>query len=330
MATPVIDKAYFRAKPMVYFRDFVIAMAIFVAAFAWGMQVDGPMIVVPYLLAMAFFYRAGIFAHEIVHQERDPRMRLFYWVWQLTCGAIMFMPSSRFYGPHQTHHADGIFRTKEDPQYPLVRSNPRLMMFFLLVLPFATPVFAFLQALVTSVCGLAAEEALDRYTVRTFNFSVSSPLEGKRRTEVIWLSRYSVVLFALYAVLLPETLWFYYAVMVGGWFLIVARIPLEHELKAYSERSDRLDQMLDSFTIENPLAVVIQPTGLRYHTAHHMYPGVPYHNLPAVHSHLKKTLPAYNNSVVSYWRAIQGPTYTRPAEAPLTSPGVQGNHEKRD
>lgn len=311
-AQGVIDKAYFQANRALYFRDFAIAMGVFVAAFIWGIKAEGLVVVVPYALAAAFLYRGGIFAHEIVHRERDPRMKIFYWVWQLTCGAALMLPSARFYGPHTAHHADGIFRTKDDPQYLLLRTNGRLAFFVLVGLPLLTPFYVFLQILVASIGGLALEEALDRFTRRHFNFSVSTPLEPERKTEVTWLSRYYLALFATYAYFLPGTIWFYYAVLVGGWLLTVLRIPLEHELERYAASSDHQDQMLDSFTVETPLAVLVQPIGFRYHTAHHMYPGVPYHNLPAVHKHLKETLPGYRNSVVSYWTVIRGPKYVRP------------------
>jgi fatty acid desaturase len=320
----VIDKAYFQANPIVYFRDFLLSFAVFIAAFVWGIQAEGWVVVVPYALAAAFLYRAGIFAHEIVHRERDPAMRTFYWVWQATCGAVLMLPSARFYGPHTAHHSDGIFRTKDDPQYLLVRSKPGLMLFVLLGLPLLTPIYTFLQVVIASLGGLAMEEALDRFTQRTFNFSVSTPLEDDRKAEVTWLSRYYLVLLVIYGFLLPETIGFYYAILVGGWLLTVLRIPLEHELDHYAESSDKNDQMYDSFTVESPLAVVIQPIGFRYHTAHHMYPGVPYHNLPALNRHLKETLPGYSNSVVSYWTVIRGPKYVRPDVAPSHKPRSAG------
>ncbi|SOD99925.1 fatty acid desaturase family protein [Caenispirillum bisanense] len=303
----MIDRAYFEAKPAVYFRDFLVSMAVFAAAFAWGVQTDGPLVVVAWGLAAAFLARAGIFGHEISHRPNEARMKPFYWAWHLTCGAVILVPTARFVGPHKAHHTTGIFRTKDDPQYLLVRSNRLLMAFVLIGLPLVTPVYTLLQAVIASIGGVELEERLDRFTRRRFNFSVSTPLPDDKKAEVTWLSRYYLLVFATFAVLVPQALPLYYAVLVGAWLIVVLRIPLEHELETYAETSVRRDQMRDSFTVETPLALLIQPIGFRYHTAHHMYPGVPYHNLPALHAHLKATVPGYGDSVVSYWTAIRGP-----------------------
>lgn len=303
----MIDKAYFEPKPAVYFRDFLLSLAVFAAAFAWGVRADWPLAIIPWGLAVAFLARAGIFGHEISHRPSDARMKPFYWVWHLTAGAVILVPTARFVEPHKAHHTTGIFRTKDDPQYLLVRSNRMLAFFVLVALPVLTPIYTLFQVVIASIGGVSLEEKLDRFTRRHFNFSISTPLPEAKKAEVTWLSRYYLLVFALFAALLPEGLAFYYAVLVGAWLIIVLRIPLEHELEAYAETSVRRDQMRDSFTVETPLALLIQPIGFRYHTAHHMYPGVPYHNLPALHEQLKATVPGYTDSVVSYWTAIRGP-----------------------
>lgn len=306
----MIDRTFFVANPLIYFRDFAVSLAVFAAAFVWGANADWPLVVIPWGIAAAFLARVGIFAHEISHRPNDPRMRMFYWVWHVLAGPLILVPTARFVGPHQAHHTTGIFRTKDDPQYLLVRSNRGLAVFVLAVLPFVTPFYTLFQVVVASIGGLRLEEALDRFTRRTFNFSISSPLPDDKKAEVAWLSRYYLLVFGTFAFLLPDILPFYYAVLVGAWLVIVLRIPLEHELERYAETSVQADQMRDSFTVETPWALLIQPIGFRYHTAHHMYPGVPYHNLPAVHAHLKATVPGYTDSVVSYWTVSCGPKYS--------------------
>lgn len=42
-------------------------------------------------------------------------------------------------------------------------------------------------------------------------------------------------------------------------------------------------------------------------TAHHMYPGVPYHNLPALHAELKQSDEEYRKRVVPFLAALRGP-----------------------
>ena len=69
--------------------------------------------------------------------------------------------------------------------------------------------------------------------------------------------------------------------------------------------------MLDSVTMDNdsPLAVLINPVGLRYHATHHLFPSLPYHNMRAAHKRLLEKLPAdspYRRTVEhSIWPVIR-------------------------
>ena len=68
--------------------------------------------------------------------------------------------------------------------------------------------------------------------------------------------------------------------------------------------------MLDSVTMDNDSlpAILINPVGLRYHTAHHLFPSMPYHNIRAAHRRLMERLPAdslYRQTVErSVWPVI--------------------------
>lgn len=309
----MIDKKYFEPDPAIYFRDMLIPLVVFFAAFAWAVNATWPWVVLPYFIAVVSVHRAGIFAHEIVHRPGHPRMKAFNSFWNWTAGALIMVPTIRFMKPHLTHHANGTFRTKDDPQYLLVRSDGKLMFFVLVLIPFIMPLFNLFLVLTASLGGIALEEAIERYTRRR-GFSITTPMSARQKVEVTRLSRHYLILFIVYVALLPQTLPLFYAVLVGGWFLTVARIPLEHELERYAEKSVARDQMRDSFTVESPLAVLVQPVGFRYHTAHHMYPGVPYHNLPALHAELKRDDEDYRASIISLWTAIRGPK--RPITAP--------------
>jgi fatty acid desaturase len=59
-----------------------------------------------------------------------------------------------------------------------------------------------------------------------------------------------------------------------------------------------VEQMLDSVTLDNdsPLAILINPVGLRFHATHHLFPSMPYHNLRMAHQRLLAELPANSPS----------------------------------
>jgi fatty acid desaturase len=70
------------------------------------------------------------------------------------------------------------------------------------------------------------------------------------------------------------------------------------------------EQLADSITIiGRPLVTeLFFPLGLRYHALHHLFPGLPYHNLGVAHRRLMAHLPAdapYRRTIFSsYWQAL--------------------------
>lgn len=302
----MIDRNYFIPRPSIYYRDFCAYLVVFVIGMVWGVQASWPVVILPWLLAALGLHRAGLFCHEVVH-IKDPSLEPFRKLYTWTVALLVMVPPLRFQLPHLAHHRLGVFGTAEDPQYPLVRGNPVAMAMVLLVIPFIVPFTNLLMILTAAFGAFRLEEALDAWSFKTFGFSLSSPLTPEQQREVSQHSRVTLLLLIVAALLVPQVLPFYYAVLVAGWALLTARIPLEHELERLAEKSGREDQMIDSFTIESPLALIVQPVGFRYHTAHHMYPAVPYHNLPALHEELKRTIPEYRDSIISLWTAIRGP-----------------------
>ncbi|SHN09849.1 fatty acid desaturase family protein [Roseibium suaedae] len=302
----MVDRKYFIPRPAIYYRDFGFYLVLFVIGMVWGSQATWPTLILPLLLAAAGLHRAGLFCHEIVH-IKDASLKPFQYLYTWTVALLVMVPPLRFQVPHLAHHRLGVFGTPEDPQYPLVRNNPIAMTMVLLVIPFIVPFTNLFMTFTAAAGAFSTEQAIDRWAMRKFGFSLSSPLTEEQQAEVSRHARVNLLLLAAVVIFIPGILPFYYAVLVIGWALLTARIPLEHELEQLMETSGRQDQMIDSFTIESPFALIVQPVGFRFHTAHHMYPAVPYHNLPALHEHLKQTVPEYRDSIISLWRAIRGP-----------------------
>jgi len=308
----MIDRNYFKLNLAAYYRDLALPVAGFAAGFAGCLYGSGPLLVVSFLAAAASLHRAAFFIHEITHQSGNPRLRTFTNVWDLTVGALTLVPSARFIRAHLTHHTVGVFRTKTDPQYLLMRNNWRLSLLIMVAVPPIMPILSVAQMVTCGIGGIAAEEAVEAFLTRR-DVPTGSTLPQKYRQRVAWLSRYYLVLWAAVAYLFPGILPLMYGIVTAVWYLTTWRIPLEHRMERRLDSSDKHDQKEDSFTVEWPLAWLLQPIGLQYHTAHHMYPGVPYHNLPALHAELKATDPDYRRCVVSIWDVIRGIPEPAPA-----------------
>jgi fatty acid desaturase len=309
----MVDDHYYKIRPAIYYADFILSLSGFALAFALCLHLTGVLFALSFFVASACLYRAGAFIHELTHQHQAGTLKGFHRLWNLTAGAIFMAPAVRFFGPHQTHHAIGVFATRDDPQYMLLRTDWKLAALVFLVGPFVMPVFCFVFMLAATLGEkVDIEGAIDRYLSRKKGAAAGSALPAAFRREMTLYSRYYLLVVGLYVWLWPETVLLMYAVQVGAWGLGILRIPLEHEMRAYRDSSDRRDHVIDSFTVESPIAEILQPLCLRLHTAHHMYPGVPYHNLPALHAALKQTDPDYRKSVVPFLTAVRGPRRASP------------------
>lgn len=86
-------------------------------------------------------------------------------------------------------------------------------------------------------------------------------------------------------------------------------------------REDVLDHRRNTRTVYlNPVFRFLY-LNMNYHMEHHMFPGVPYYNLPALHEEIKAYLPppkrsllsAYREIVVALWRQRRDPTWEIPS-----------------
>lgn len=303
----MIDQRYLEVKPNIYYRDYFIPALLFPVFFSLAYLTEDWYFVVYAAASSICLHRLVAFVHELCHRRNNERLQRFRLLWDLTVGAIILFPTARFFRSHLVHHRLGIFGTRDDPQYILLRSNPSHFILVIVIAPLLLPFFLFVPALSTALFPGKLETWWDDH-LRSKGLPIShSEVLEPYQNEVTWLSRYSIVLWIIYAMVLPSTLPLFYAVLVGMWYLITTRMPFEHRLRAHQQQpSTRHDQIVDSFTIESPTAALLQPLGMRYHAAHHMYPGVPYHNLPELHRTLKRDNAAYRESMASFFSAMMG------------------------
>lgn len=290
-----LPSSFYNLNIKKYYLDFFITnTCLFVSIFCSYKYNFLPALIVAWISS----YRSGAFIHEIAHQYNRKDFKTFQLLWDLTIGLFILLPSPYFKYSHLQHHKIGVFATKEDGQYPLIKTNKLLAFFLFIFLPLLSPIFnlvfvlstflpfhsKFAKVIYGNSCTTKEQQRIDRLKVY-YNLAV-----------LLFLS------FCLYFNLY-KILFIIYIVQVGGWALSTLRIPLEHKLESYveSEFSNSFCQLTDSYTFtSNPfLAFILQPLALRYHTAHHMFPDVPYTNLKLVHEYLLDVhYPGYENQII--------------------------------
>jgi fatty acid desaturase len=284
---------------------------LFNAILGWGafvLAVLSPNLSTVQILSLAVsvfcLYRAVIFIHELTHLKKDT-FGMFRIVWNLLCGFPFMVPSFTYMGVHIDHHKQKMYGTRDDGEYlPFVLMGRfRIILFFLtmLVVPFVftlrfllTPISYLIPPLRKLLWEYLSSLSIDPEWARP----APQERDGKWWQLQEWLTFGYAVAFGLllWKGILPLkvlVLWYIVATLIlltNGLRTVAAthcyRNPADHILE-FSE------QFLDSVTVPgNPVTTGLwAPVGLRYHSVHHLFPGMPYHNLGKAHYRLMKELP---------------------------------------
>lgn len=291
-------------RPWVYWTDFLVSLALGYGAFAafplgrpWS-----PFAVGCLAVSALALYRAVIFVHEIVHMPSG-QLRGFYWVWHVLCGVPMLVPSF-LYEFHLDHHSARTYGTREDGEYVAFASGSRWRVAAVpLTALLGLPAFA-LRFLVLAPLSWAVPR------LRPFVLSRASALaidaEFRRPTPAgaipaAWFIQealcfcYCAVLLGLTGagVIEPGRLLEAYAVVTLLLSVNWLRVLGAHRYEGRRERMTFAEQVLDSVDHVSfaPIAELWAPLGLRYHAVHHLFPGLPYHALPAARRRLLRAMP---------------------------------------
>src|SRR6476646_305261 len=83
-------------------------------------------------IAVLALYRAGSFIHELTHIKKGA-VRGFRFAWNLIVGVPLLVPSFKYEGVHNQHHAKTYYGTVDDPEYlPLALMHPWTLPVFLI------------------------------------------------------------------------------------------------------------------------------------------------------------------------------------------------------
>ncbi len=304
-----ITQDLFNPNPWIYWIDFLFNVALGWTAFILAIKSNNFSLfqIGAFFVAGFALYRAVIFVHELTHLKKGT-FRIFHVVWNLLCGFPLMVPSMLYMGVHIDHHKQKLYGTKDDHEYfDFALENPfRILTFlltmflapavFLLRFLIATPLSYIIQSLRKPLWELASSLAVGGGFKRA--------LPDKKEKRIWWVQEFLTFAYGTTGITLMTLrilpwkvliLWYLTAVFIlftNGLRTLVAhcyRNPPNHEM-SFSE------QFLDSIDIPgNPYSTPLwAPVGLRFHATHHLFPGMPYHNLGETHRRLMRQLPPGN------------------------------------
>jgi fatty acid desaturase len=274
-----------------------------------------------FAIQCACFYRAVMFIHEIVHLP-DRKFRAFRVVWNLLCGIPFLLPSFTYY-THLDHHRRKMFGTAEDGEYlALAQIHPAWIFVYLSQCLWAPPLAVIRFGLFTPLMWFSPrlrKLAYQHISSLVMDATYIRPLPTADALRYIRLQEIGCFACLVAYVAIPLAVLGRWPIplIVQGYatgvvlvFMNCVRTLASHRWSSDGREQTFVEQMLDSVTLDSDslLAVLINPVGLRYHSTHHLFPSMPYHNIRAAHKRLLARLPIdspYRRTVAtSMWPVI--------------------------
>jgi fatty acid desaturase len=333
-----------------YAVDFIVSSAGGWLAFALALRFPFPSLpsialLVPTLLLL---FRTLSFIHPIYHL-RNGSGRLMRALFDVMFGIPYLVPFFMYEASHGAHHHRAKFGTAQDAEYIRFSEHSRLRIALFLGLNIILPLLLALRFLVVGPLSFA-HPRLRRFVVRKLSaFAVQSQYsrsEPRPDERIHWTREEIAVSLYLWSIVLLTSLGFIPLAFFLQWTFVGIGLALLNAfqfmaLHRYEHEGTELEmQILD--TLNTPgrwpwLTALWAPVGQRFHALHHIFPTLPYHNLPEAHRRLRHALPddsiyhasenpSLKAALVSLWnragsrREVRG---THPAP-PLVARGGRG------
>lgn len=286
-------KAFMQRSDQPAIRDTVIWLGAMAVLAGLGIAVwlmGHPWLSLPFWLAYGVLYGSASDSrwHECGHGTAFKTRWMNDWVYQIASFMQIRNPYTWRWS-HTRHHTD-TYIVGLDPEIAVMRPPA----FFKLVLNFfgVIDVWNGLGRMLTNASGrIHPEEA-------TFIPEMEQP--KVIRVARIWTAIYvATIALALATQSILPLMVIGLPRLYGAWHHIMTGL-LQHGGLA----DDVLDHRLNSRTVYmNPVSRFIY-WNMNYHVEHHMFPMVPYHQLPALHERIKHDLPAPNRSIAEAFREM--------------------------
>jgi fatty acid desaturase len=310
-----------KPRQSIYWLDLVACIAVAVTGlyvskpFPDKILAGSPIALCGVVVAAFALYRATYFNHELAHHPRD--LRAFTIGWNLLIGIPLLVPSF-LYSDHLNHHSIKNFARDSDVEYLVPELCGIRGAVLLVATCFLLPVSYFGRFLLLpplAWCSPAIRRWVDIRLSGLGLFGLSKRKPPSSEEIVSWrLQEFGCFSYAAAVVIgianglvTSDALLHGYTVLVILLLLHVTRIMVGHRYDAGGSR-DRIDQVLDSynFTRNRLVTRLMAPLGFELHGLHHLFPNIPYHNMPEAHRRISAALPKD-----SFYHAIESPSYFR-------------------
>ncbi len=261
----------------------IVAAATVLNSYVWG-----PLGFLTAILQGAVMVTLFAPLHECIHRTAFEDRQINDWVARI-CGAILFLPADFFRFFHFAHHR----HTQDSQQDPELRQEKP-----------ADKVSYFLH-----LTGLYYWLRQVEYLISAIGGRVTAPyIPEKRHREVIFEARCHAALYAVAFALLPV-----FGIWVAYEFWLLPVILGQPLLRAYllAEHGgcpEEGDMFRNTRTVFSNLVTRFMMWNMPCHTAHHVYPSVPFHALPELQEAIEKDLQVTESGYFAfhrqYWRGL--------------------------
>ena len=277
-------KELMQRKDFPAIRDTLVYYFLLLSTASFRILLWGSVYSIPFWLIYSLLYTAGADSrwHEAGHRTAFKTQWMNNVVYQIAC-FMLFRNPVLWRWSHSRHHTDTII-VGRDAEIVTMRP-PDLMKVAMLF--FGMHTFEGLKATFRiAVQGLNEQER---------DFTPPQYVDQAQKIARSWVL---IVIFVLLTAILtqsilPLMLIGFGPAVLGSWHLIMTGL-LQHTGLA----DNVLDHRLNTRTVYmNPFSRFIY-WNMNYHVEHHMFPMVPYHNLPRLHRLIKHDLPEPNRGFV--------------------------------